>query len=93
MGKRGLPRRMHIHLFFQTLKLGKTKTDMCNDCFNLKLKISDPETSLDEKLRLKAKLSVHMGESNTQIRAMNSYIQLVKKRLPQNDPSVDDDPI
>ena len=33
--------REYVHHYFPTLKLGKTKTDMCNQCFTLNLKSED----------------------------------------------------
>ena len=84
--------REYVHHYFPTLKLGKTKTDMCNECFTIKFKLDDPETSAEEKTLLKAKLSVHLGESNTQRRAMNAYIHLVKKKLAPNDPPLNFEP-
>ena len=84
--------REYAHHYFPTLKLGKTKTDMCNECFTIKLKLDDPETDAVEKARLRAKLSVHLGESNTQRRAMNAYIHLVKKKKAPNDPPLNFEP-
>ena len=84
--------REYVHHYFPTLKLGKTKTDMCNQCYNLNLKMNDPDTSPDEKELLKEKLSIHIGESSIQRRAMNSYIQLVKDKLAPNDPPLNVEP-
>lgn len=84
--------REYAHHFFPTLKLGKTKTDMCNECFTIKLKLDDPEINSEEKALLRAKLSVHLGESNTQRRAMNAYIHLVKNKLAPNDPPLNFEP-
>ena len=84
--------REYAHHYFPTLKLGKNKTDMCNECFTIKLKLDDPETDAEEKALLRAKLSVHLGESNTQRRAMNAYIHLVKKKLAPNDPPLNFEP-
>ena len=74
--------RDSVHHFFPTLKLEKTKTDMCNECFRIKIKLSDPDISEEEKLGLKKKLSVHLGESNIQRRAMNAY----RQELSPSDP-------
>ena len=74
--------RESVHHFFPTLKLEKTKTDMCNECFRIKIKLSDPDISEEEKLGLKKKLSVHLGESNIQRRAMNAY----RQELSPSDP-------
>ena len=65
--------REYVHHYFPTLKLGKTKTDMCNECFTLNLRMNDPDVNPDEKVQLKEKLSIHIGESSIQRRAMNSY--------------------
>ena len=84
--------REYVHHFFPTLKLGKTKTDMCNECFKIKLRLSDPDTSPEEKLNLKEKLSVHIGESSIQRRAMNAYIQLVRSRVAPREPPLTFEP-
>ena len=84
--------REYVHHYFPTLKLGKTKTDMCNECFTLNLRMNDPDVNPDEKVQLKEKLSIHIGESSIQRRAMNSYIQLVKDRLVPNDPPLNYEP-
>ena len=78
--------REYIHHFFPTLKLGKTKTDMCNECFKIKIKLADPEVGDEEKLGLKEKLSVHLGESNIQRRAMNAYIEMKRKEVVPSEP-------
>ena len=54
--------------------------------------MNDPDTSPDEKELLKKKLSIHIGESSIQRRAMNSYIQLVKDKLAPNDPPLNVEP-
>ena len=41
--------REYVHHFFPTLKFGKTKTDMFNECFSIKLKLDDPDTTDEEK--------------------------------------------
>ena len=84
--------REYVHHFFPTLKLGKTKTDMCNECFKLKLKLNDPETTELERLELKERLETHIGESSIQRRAMNAYIQFVKDSLAPNDAPLRSDP-
>ena len=78
--------REYVHHFFPTLKLGKTKTNLCNECFSIKLKLDDSDVSDEDKIGIKAKLNMHLGQSNTQRRAMNAYIELVKKKVTPNDP-------
>ena len=65
---------------------------MCNECFTIKVKLDDHEIYSEEKALLRAKLSVHLGESNTQRRAMNGYIHLVKNKLAPNDPPLNVEP-
>ena len=78
--------REYVHHFFPTLKLGENKTDLCNECFSIKLKLDDSDVSDEDKRDLKAKLNMHLGQSNTQRRAMNAYIELVKKKVAPHDP-------
>ena len=41
--------REYVHHFFPTLKLGENKTDLCNECFSIKLKLDDSDVSDEDK--------------------------------------------
>ena len=78
--------REYIQHYLPSIKLGKTQTDLCNECFAINLKLKDPEVSYEEKKEIKLRLAMHLDEANIQRRAMNAYIEAVKKKIAPEDP-------
>ena len=78
--------REYSQHYLPSIKLGKTQTDLCNECYHIKLKLKDPEVSAAEKGELKLRLGMHLDEANVQRRAMNAYIEAVKKKIAPDDP-------
>ena len=78
--------REYAKHYFPAIKLGKTQTDMCNDCYSMSLKLKDPDLTTEEKKEIKLKLAIHLDEANIQRRAMNAFIKAVKRRVAPNDP-------
>ena len=77
--------REYVHHFFPTLKIGKTKADICIECFKLKIRLDDLELSSQEKLNVKEKLSLDLNETFSQQRVINEYIDGVKNRVAPNE--------
>ena len=78
--------REYAKHYFPAIKLGKTQTDMCNDCYSMSLKLKDPDLTTEEKKEIKLKLAIHLDEANIQRRAMNAFVKAVKRRVAPNDP-------
>ena len=78
--------REYVQHFLPSIKLGKTQTDLCNECFSINLKLKDPEVSAAEKEELKLRLAMHLDEANVQRRAMNAYIEAVRTKMAPHDP-------
>ena len=75
----------YVHHAFPTLKIGKTKADICIECFKLKIRLDDLELSSQEKLNVKEKLSLDLNETFSQQRVINEYIDGVKNRVAPNE--------
>ena len=84
--------REYVQHYLPSIKLGKTQTDLCNECYTLQLKMKDPDTSVEEKRLLKIKLNLHLDEANIQRRAMNAYVTAVKERVAPSDPPLQFEP-
>ena len=78
--------REYVQHYLPSIKLGKTQTDLCNECFSINFEIKDPEVSAAEKEELKLRLAMHLDEANVQRRAMNAYIEAVKTKMAPHDP-------
>ena len=78
--------REYSQHYLPSIKLGKTQTDLCNECYHIHLKLKDPEVSAAEKAELKRRLGMHLDEANVQRRAMNAYVEAVKKKMAPDDP-------
>ena len=59
-----------------SISLGKTKTDLCNECYSVNLRLQDPDVSPEDEdeLRLRLNLNLHLNLANMQRGAMNVYI-------------------
>ena len=84
--------REYVQHYLPSIKLGKTQTDLCNECYTIQLKMKDPDTSVEEKRLLKMKLDLHLDEANIQRRAMNAYVKAVKERAAPSDPPLQFEP-
>ena len=62
------------------------ETDKCNKCFSIALKLSDPTIPEEEKDELREQLKIHIKEANIQRRAMNAFIEAIKKEKAPEDP-------
>ena len=78
--------REYVQHYLPSIKLGKTQTDLCNECYAINLKLRDPEISVEEKKEIKLKLAMHLDEANIQRRSMNAYIEAVKIKFAPMDP-------
>ena len=84
--------REYVKHYLPSIKLGKTQTDLCNQCFSLQLQMKDPDTTEEERVAIRAKLDQHLDEANNQRRAMNAYIEAVRKKAVPNDPPLQFEP-
>ena len=78
--------REYVQHYIPAIKLGKTQTDLCNECYTISIQLKNPDISDEEKSEMKLKLSMHLDEANIQRRAMNAYITAVKSKIAPNDP-------
>ena len=78
--------REYVKHHLPRIKLNKTNTDMCNQCFSILLQLKNPNITGDEKDELKEQLTKHLKEANTQRRAMNTFVAGLKKAKAPEDP-------
>ena len=78
--------REYIQHHIPGIKLNKVRTDLCNTCFSIALKLKDPTIPEEEKDELREQQKIHMKEANIQRRAMNAFIEAIKKEKAPDDP-------
>ena len=82
-----------VKFLMPTLRLGRTKTDVCNACFSLDLQIQNPETSDVLREELRAAKEVHLEEAIVQRKAINKLVQSVKADVAPQDPPLREEPV
>ena len=82
-----------VKFLMPTLRLGRTKTDVCNACFSLDLQIMNPETSEVLREELKEAKKVHLEDAIIQRRAINKLVKSVKADVAPLDPPFKEEPV
>ena len=82
-----------IKFLMPTLKLGRTRVDVCNACFSLELQIKNPETSKELREELIAAKNVHLEEAIVQRRAINKIVKSMKAAVAPGDPPLREEPV
>ena len=84
--------REYVQHHLPGIKLNKTNTDQCNQCFSIALKLKDPNISEEEKDELKEQLQMHLTDANIQRRAINAFVAALRKVKATVEPRLEFEP-